>query len=90
MNHHAYKCQLVLLGYKVQMGPCQSHSNGRAGLGAGPELGQCPQAGGPGQWQQLGQGLQPGWQHICRVGSSPLSIWLGLKVMSASNWALSS
>lgn len=56
----------------------------------GVGLDRCPQRGGPGQWQQVGQGLQLGWQHICRAGSSPRAIWLGLKVMLASNWALSS
>lgn len=56
----------------------------------GAGLDGCPQRRGPGQWQQVGQGLQRGWQHICRAGSSPRAIWLGLKVMLASNWALSS
>lgn len=86
-------CQLVLFGHRVQTtstpAPQQwpPHTLGRR-VWAG--LCQCPQGWGSGQWQQDGQGLQPGRQQICRAGSSPRAIWLGLKVMAASNWALSS
>ena len=82
----SHKCQLVLLEFS---GTNHLYTP-TAQPGTPDGLHLRPQGWNSGQWQQDGRGVQLGWQQTCRVGSSPRAIWLGPKVMAASNWALSS